>query len=50
MGRMRVVYFYIQSSERGSPDLCRFRTDRLAPVNKIDYVLMHIGFWDPANL
>jgi hypothetical protein len=50
MGRMRVVCFHIQSSEGGSPGLCRFRTDRLAPVNKIDYVLMHMRFWGPANL
>jgi hypothetical protein len=50
MGRMRVVCFHIQSSEGGSPGLCRFRTDRLTPVNKIDYVLMHMRFWGPANL
>jgi hypothetical protein len=26
------------------------RTDRLAPVNKIDYVLAHMRFMGPANL
>jgi hypothetical protein len=36
-------FFHIQSSEGGSPCLCRLRTDRLTPVNKIDYVLMHMG-------
>jgi hypothetical protein len=36
MGRLRVVYFHIRSSEGGSPLLCRLRTDRLAPVNKIE--------------
>jgi hypothetical protein len=28
----------------GSPCLCRLRTDRLAPGNKIDYVLAHMRF------
>jgi hypothetical protein len=44
MGRVRVVCFYIQSSEGGSPYLCRLRTDRLALVSKFDYLLTHIGF------
>jgi hypothetical protein len=50
MGRVRVIYFHIQSSEGGSPRLCRLRTDHLAPVNKIDYVLKHTGLWGPTNL
>jgi hypothetical protein len=28
----------------GSPRPCRLRTDRLALVNKFDYVLAHAGF------
>jgi hypothetical protein len=50
MGRVRVVYFHIRSSECGSPRLCQLRTDRLALVNKIDYVLTHMILWGPANL
>jgi hypothetical protein len=50
MGRVRVVYFHIQSSEGGSPRLCRLRTDRLAPVNEIDYVLAHTGFMGSRKL
>jgi hypothetical protein len=42
-GRVKVFCFHIQSSEGGSPRLCRLRIDR-APVNKIDYVLAHTGF------
>jgi hypothetical protein len=44
MGSVRVVCFHVQSSEGGSPHLCRLRTDRLTPMNKIDYVLTHIEF------
>jgi hypothetical protein len=44
MKKVRVVYFHIQSSEGGSSRLCQLKTDRLAPVNKIDYVITHIGF------
>jgi hypothetical protein len=50
MGRVRVVCFHVRSSEGGSPFLCRLRTDRLAPVNKIDYVLMHTGFMGSRKL
>jgi hypothetical protein len=50
MGIVRVVYFHIRSSEGGSPRLSRLRTDHLAPMNKIDYVLTHTGLWDPTNL
>jgi hypothetical protein len=42
--RVRVVYFHILSSKGDSPCLCWLRTDRLAIVNKIDYVLVHTGF------
>jgi hypothetical protein len=40
-GRVRVIRFHIRSSKGGSRRMCRLRTDRLAPVNKIDYVLAH---------
>jgi hypothetical protein len=50
MGRVRVVYFHIQSSEGGSPCLCRLRTDRLTPVNKIYYALAHTGFMGSHKL
>jgi hypothetical protein len=33
-----------------APCLCRLMTDHLAPVNNIDYVLVHTGLWGPANL
>jgi hypothetical protein len=33
-----------------APRLCRLRTDPLASVNKIDYVLTHTGLWGPINL
>jgi hypothetical protein len=42
--RLRVVCFHIQSFEGGSPRLCRLRTDRLVPVNKINFVLVHMRF------
>jgi hypothetical protein len=41
MERVKVVSFHIRSSEDGIPCLCGLRTDRLAPVNKIDYILTH---------
>jgi hypothetical protein len=44
MRRVRVVYFYIQSSEGGSPHLSQLRIDRLAPVSKFNYVLTHTRF------
>jgi hypothetical protein len=44
MGKVRVVCFYIQSFEGGSPHLCRLSTDLLAPVRKFNYVLTHTGF------
>jgi hypothetical protein len=49
-GRLRVVCFHIWSFECGSPRLCRLRTDYLAPVNKIDFVLAHTGFLGSRNL
>jgi hypothetical protein len=50
MGSLRVVYFLVQTSKGGSPHLCQLRTDRLAPGNKIDYVLAHTGLWGLANI
>jgi hypothetical protein len=50
MGRVTVFYFHVQSSEGGSPRLCRLRTDRLALVNKIDNVLTHTGFMGSCKL
>jgi hypothetical protein len=32
------------------PRLCRLRTDRLVPVNKIDYVMAHTGFMGSHKL
>jgi hypothetical protein len=49
-GRLRVDCFHIRSSEGGSPCLCRLRTDCLAPVNKINYVLAHTGFMESHKL
>jgi hypothetical protein len=51
MGRLRVICFYIRSSESGSPCLCRLRTNRLAPVNKIDLCTdVYDIYGDPINL
>jgi hypothetical protein len=51
MRRLRVVCFYVRSSEGGSPRLCRLRTDRLAPVNKIKLCTdTHEIYGDPANI
>jgi hypothetical protein len=47
---VRVVCFYVQSSEGGSPRLCRLRTDCVAPVSNIDYVLAHMGFMESCKL
>jgi hypothetical protein len=49
-GRLRVDCCHSWSFEGGSPYLCRLRTDRLAPVNKIDYVLAHMGFMGSRKL
>jgi hypothetical protein len=49
MEMVRVIYFHVRSSECGSPRLGQLRTDRLAPMNKICYVLMHMGLWRPTN-
>jgi hypothetical protein len=43
MRKVRVVCFYIQSSKGGCTRLCRLKTDHLAPVSKIEYVLAHTG-------
>jgi hypothetical protein len=51
MGRLRVVYFHIRSSEGGSPCLCQLRTDRLAPVKKIELCTDTYGIYgDSVNL
>jgi hypothetical protein len=41
--RVRVVCFYIRSFKGGCTRLCRLKTDRLAPMSKIEYVLAHTG-------
>jgi hypothetical protein len=50
MARVRVVCFYIQSSEGGSPHLCQLRTDHLGPVSKIDYILAHMEYMRSRKL
>jgi hypothetical protein len=51
MGRLRVVYFHIQSFESGSPHLCRLRTDQVAPMNKIELCTDASRIYgDPANV
>jgi hypothetical protein len=51
MGRLRVVYFYIRSSEGGSPRLCRLMANRLASVNKIELCTdAYRNYEDPANV
>jgi hypothetical protein len=42
--------FLYSSSEGANPRLYRLRTDHLALVNKIDYILTHTGFMGSANL
>jgi hypothetical protein len=49
-GRLRVDCFHIRGSEGGSPCLCRLKTDCLAPVNKINYILVHTGFMGSHKL
>jgi hypothetical protein len=49
-GRLRVVDFHIWRFEGGSSRLCRVRTDRLVPVNKIDYALTHTRFMGSRKL
>jgi hypothetical protein len=44
------VWCHIQSSEGGSPCLCRLRTDRLASVSKFNYVMMHTRFMGSRTL
>jgi hypothetical protein len=51
MGSLRVVYFYIRSSECGRPRLSRLRTDRLTPVNKIELCTdAYEIYGDPTNV
>jgi hypothetical protein len=49
MGRVRVVYFHVRSSEGGSPRPYRLRTDCQGLVNKMDYLLMHTGLWELSS-
>jgi hypothetical protein len=51
MGRVRVVYFHIRSSEGDSPRLCRLRTESVGPpAISIDCVLTHAGYIEPHKL
>jgi hypothetical protein len=50
MGRMRVDYYHVRTSEVGSPCLSQLRTDRLASVSKFNYVLMQTRFMDSCKL
>jgi hypothetical protein len=51
MEKLRGVYFYIWSSEGGSPHLCQLRTTPVGPpVVSIDYVLTHAGYMGPHKL
>jgi hypothetical protein len=50
MRRVRVFYFHVQSSEGGCPRPCLLRTNRLAPMNNIDYVLAHTGLMGSRKL
>jgi hypothetical protein len=50
MERVESGMFFVRSSEGGIPRQCRLRTDRLAPVNKIDYVLAHTRFMRSRKL
>jgi hypothetical protein len=51
MGRLRAVYFHIQSSKGGRPCLYRLRTSRLALVNKIELCTDAYGIYgDPTNI
>jgi hypothetical protein len=42
--------FLYSSSEVSNPRLYRLRTDHLALVNKIDYILTHTGLMEPRKL
>jgi hypothetical protein len=51
MGRMRVDYFYVWSSESGSPHLCQLKVASIGPYGtSIDYVLAHIIFMGSHKL
>jgi hypothetical protein len=51
MGRVRVVYFHVWSSECGSPHLCRLGTMSVGPCGtSIDYILAHTGFMGSRKL
>jgi hypothetical protein len=42
--------FDIRSSDGDSPCLCRWRINRLSPVSKIDYVMVHMGHMESRKL
>jgi hypothetical protein len=51
IGRSESGAHDIQSSEGGSPRLCRLMTASVGPpATSIDYVLTHMAIWAPANL
>jgi hypothetical protein len=51
MRRVRVVCFYVRSSEGCSPRLCRFKTVLVETKEpSIDYVLAHMGIMGPHKL
>jgi hypothetical protein len=51
MDRVRVVCFHIQSSDGGSPRLCRLRTVSVGPpTTSIYYVLTHTGYIETHKL
>jgi hypothetical protein len=50
MGRSKRGLFSCSEIRGGSPRLCHLRTDRLAPVSKCDYVLVHMRFMGSRKL
>jgi hypothetical protein len=50
MGRVRVVYFHIRSSECGSPHLCWLSIDHLARWARLIMYWRIQDLWGPANL
>jgi hypothetical protein len=51
MGRVREVYFHIQSSEGGSRHLCQLKTASVGPRETcIDYVLAHMRYMESHKL
>jgi hypothetical protein len=49
--RVRVVCFYIRSSEGSSSRLCRLKTVSVGPITtSIDYVLVHTRYMESYKL